>query len=169
MAQDDAVTEQLPPPKNNKKRLLVIMALVVVVGLAAGAAYLLLAGGDKKKPDGRRSHQDRPAQTMLVPFDEKFTVNLRSEDGFTHYLQVPQLQLEVADADVAARVEAIKPKISDRISSLLRSKDMQSVMAPGSDLKLKQEMKQVVNEALGVRDERKGVVEVILPQSFIVQ
>lgn len=170
MAQDEGVTESTPVPKN-KKWLIVIVAGVMVLALAGAAAFMLLSGGSKagKHADKKSAHELEPVKTVLVPFEEKFTVNLRSQDGESHYLQVPSLQMEVVDPEVAKRLEEIKPKISDRISSLLRSKDMQTMLEPGSDVKLKEEMKKVVNETLGVRDEKQGVLEVILPQSFIVQ
>lgn len=170
MAQDEGVTESTPVPKN-KKWLIVIVAGVLVLALAGAAAFMLLSGSGKagKHADKKSAHELEPVKTVLVPFEEKFTVNLRSQDGESHYLQVPSLQMEVVDPEVAKRLEEIKPKISDRISSLLRSKDMQTMQEPGSDVKLKEEMKKVVNETLGVRDEKQGVLEVILPQSFIVQ
>jgi flagellar FliL protein len=170
MAEVEEAVQDAPAPRN-KKRLIVLVAAVLLIALAGTAAFMLLSGGDKegKRADRKSAQQQEPLKTMLVPFEEKFTVNLRSQDGGTHYLQVPTLQMEVADPEVAKRLEEIKPKISDRISSLLRSKDMQAMLEPGSDVKLKEEMKKVVNETLGVRDESKGVVEVIMPQSFIVQ
>lgn len=171
MAQDDQVVEEEVKPQGSKKLIIIIVLFALVLAAGGAAAYFLMSGGDK--PDKRaardREHKEEPVKTILIPFEEKFTVNLRSDDGAPHYLQIPQMHLEVGDAEIAARIEEIKPKIGDRISSLLRSKDMAAMQAPGSDVKLKGEMKSVVNEALGVRDDKKGVREVILPQSFIVQ
>lgn len=162
---------QAAPPRNNKRLVIIIVVAVLMLAVAGAGAYLLLAGGSKegKRAERKSPQEQAPAKTVLVPFEERLTVNLRSQDGRAHYLQVPVLQMEVADAQTAKRLEELKPKVSDRISSLLRSKDMEAMMAPGSDIKLKEEMKQVVNETLGVSDERQGVLEVILPQSFIVQ
>jgi len=161
----ESVPEDVPEaPKRSMLRKIIIVLLVVVLIAGGAVSFLLMNGGKDKK----RHVKEESVHTVLVPFDEKFTVNLRSDDGSTHYLQVPQLQLEVVDSSIAERVEEIKPKISDRISSLLRSKDMNSMMEPGSDIKLKQDLKTVVNDVLGVR-EKNGVREVILPQSFIVQ
>ena len=70
------------------------------------------------------------------------------------------------------KVEEHKSKISDRINSTLRSKSMKEMLEPGSDIKLKEELKATINEALEVKPDdasRKGVKEVILPGSFIVQ
>ncbi len=165
MAED---TQTQAPPRN-KKRLLIVAVAVLVVLLAGVGVFVMLAGGGKEDKRAERAQEPVPAKTVLVPFEERLTVNLRSEDGRIRYLQVPVLHMEVADAATAKRLEELKPKISDRIGSLLRSKDIQTMMAPGSDIKLKEEMKQVVNETLGVSGEGQGVVEVILPQSFIVQ
>ncbi|MBU3737086.1 MAG: flagellar basal body-associated FliL family protein [Methylobacterium sp.] len=90
----------------------------------------------------------------------------------THYLQLPKVELEVASAEVASRIDERKSKISDRISSVLRSRTMSQMLEPGSDIKLKADLKKVVNEALEVSPgevAKSGVKEVIMPASFIVQ
>jgi flagellar FliL protein len=175
MAKDEKVEEVAAAPKS-KKKLILIIAVVVVVLIAGGAAALLMMGGGKDKKDGHakeeNAHEQEHAKTVLVPFEEKFTVNILSDDGSSHYLQVPKLELEVANEEVAKQVEGMKSKISDRVSSVLRQKSMKEMLEPGSDIKLKEELKKVINETLevnaGVAD-KKGVKEVILPASFIVQ
>lgn len=173
MAKDEEVVEGAPAPKK-KKMLIIIIVAVLILAIAGAAAAFLLMGGKAKK--GQEKEKEEPAaehaQTVLVPFEEKFTVNIQADDGSTHYLQVPKVELEVADEEVAHKVEGIKSKLSDRISSLLRKKSMQEMLAPGSDVKLKEELKTVINETMEVRPgdaAKKGVKEVILPASFIVQ
>ena len=172
MAKEEVVEEAAPPPKS-KKMLIIIIAVVLILAIAGGAAAFLLMGGKGKKGSKPEpAHEEEHAKTVMVPFEEKFTVNIQSEDGTTHYLQVPKLELEAANEETAKKVEEQKSKLSDRISSLLRKKTMNEMLAPGSDVKLKEELKKVVNETLEVGPgdaAKKGVKEVILPASFIVQ
>lgn len=173
MAKEEVAAEVVSPRKS--KKLLIIIIAVLVLAIAGGAAAFMLLGGKSKKGHEKEkvAHEEvEHAKTVLVPFEEKFTVNIQSDDGSTHYLQVPRVELEVASDEVAKNVEAMKSKLSDRISSLLRTKTMAQMLEPGSDVKLKEEMKKVVNETLEVRPgdvAKKGVKEVILPASFIVQ
>lgn len=171
MAKEEVAAEAAPPPKS-KKMLIIIIAVVLILAIAGGAAAFLLMGGKGKKGKAEPAHEEEHAKTVMVPFEEKFTVNIQSEDGTTHYLQVPKLELEAANEETAKKVEEQKSKLSDRISSLLRKKTMNEMLAPGSDVKLKEELKKVVNETLEVGPgdaAKKGVKEVILPASFIVQ
>lgn len=173
MAKDEQGAEgQQAAPKSKKGLVIAIIALVLVLALG-GAAALMLMGGKGKKHDKEEEHDaEAQAKPVVVAFEEKFTVNLMSEDGSSHYLQVPKLELEVADAEIAKRIEESKSKISDRISSVLRSKNMNQMLEPGSDIKLKEELKKVINDTLDLSPSeasKKGVKEVILPASFIVQ
>lgn len=167
-----AEEEGAAPAPNNKKKLIIIVVAVFLVLVLAGAAALLLGGSKDKKAKEDTHAAKEQAKPMFVVFEEKFTVNLQSEDGTTHYLQLPKLELEVASAEVAGRIDERKSKISDRISSVLRSRTMSQMLEPGSDIKLKADLKKVVNEALEVSPgevAKSGVKEVIMPASFIVQ
>lgn len=174
MAKDEAEPEV--KPAKSKKMLIIIVAVVLVVAIAGGAAAFLLMNGGKDKKGHKAEKPARveaePAKTVMVPFEEKFTVNIQSGDGSAHYLQVPKLELEVASEETAKLVEERKSKLSDRISSLLRTRTMEQMLEPGSDVKLKEDLKKVVNETLEIRPgevAKKGIKEVILPASFIVQ
>lgn len=171
MAKDEEVAEAPPAPKK-KKLLIIIIATVLVLAIAGGAAVMLL-GGKKKHGKGDDEEdaaaKEASSKPVVVSFDEKFTVNLRTDDGVNHFIQVPKLELEVADDKAAKQIEESKAKVSDRISSTLRSKSMKEMMEPGSDIKLKEELRNVINQTVGIKDSRKGVTEVIMPASFIVQ
>jgi flagellar FliL protein len=174
MAKDEAEPEV--KPAKSKKMLIIIVAVVLVVAIAGGGAAFLLSGGKDKKGHDKKEKaahaETESAKTVMVPFEEKFTVNIQSSDGSAHYLQVPKLELEVASEETAKLVEEKKSKLSDRISSLLRTRTMEQMLEPGSDVKLKEDLKKVVNETLGIRPgevAKKGIKEVILPASFIVQ
>jgi flagellar FliL protein len=173
MAKDEkSVEEEAPAPKPKKKKLLIIIiVLVVVLALLGAGAFFMLSGGKSKKHGEDDAKDEKSANTVVVAFEEKFTVNLQAEDGSMHYLQVPKVELEVGSDKVAKEIEEHKSKISDRISSVLRSRTMKDMQQPGSDLKLKDDLKKIINETLELKgsERGKGVKEVILPASFIVQ
>lgn len=161
-----------PAPNNKKKLIIIIVGVLFLILVLAGAAAFLLGGSKDKKAKEEVHAAKEQAKPVFVVFEEKFTVNLQSEDGSTHYLQLPKVELEVASAEVASRIDERKSKISDRISSVLRSRTMSQMLEPGSDIKLKADLKKVVNEALEVSPgevAKSGVKEVIMPASFIVQ
>lgn len=164
MAEHKAEVDGEAAPKSKKKILIIIIAAVLVLALAGGAAIMLMGGKKKDKDEGE--HAQEAHKTATVAFEEKFTVNLHSEDGGNHFMQVPKMELEVTDDKVAKQIEEKKAKVMDRISSTLRGKSMKDMMEPGSDLKLKEELKAEINKVL---EHGKGVEEVILPASFIVQ
>ena len=176
MAKDEPAAESTAAPKSKKMLIIIVAALVVVLVLGGGAAFLLMGGKAKKHGDkehaGEVVDEEHAKPAPMVAFEEKFTVNLQADDGSSHYLQVPKIELEMADEVSAKKVEERKAKISDRINSTLRSKSVKEMLAPGSDLKLKEELKKVINDALEIKPAdvaKKGVKEVILPASFIVQ
>lgn len=175
MAKEEVGATEGKPPRSKKMLVIIIVAVLVLAVAGAAAAFLLVGGKGKKGHDKEKAVHEEPAKeakTVLVPFEEKFTVNIQSEDGSPHYLQVPKLELEVANEETAKLVEERKSKLSDRISSLLRTRTMAEMLQPGSDVKLKDDLKKVVNETLEISPgevSKKGVKEVILPASFIVQ
>jgi len=175
MAKDPQPEEGAAAPKSKKMLIIIIAVLVLAVGGGA-AAFLLMSGGKKKHADKEHAEEvvdeEHAKPAPMIVFEEKFTVNLQSDDGSSHYMQVPKLELEMASDVVAKKVEERKSKISDRINSTLRGKTVKEMLEPGSDLKLKEELKNVINETLEIKPEdakSKGVKEVILPASFIVQ
>jgi len=168
MAKEE-VAQESPAPKKKKLLVIIIIAVLLIV-IAAAGAMLLLGGKKKHGKDGDEEEGDKGKEVpVMIAFEEKFTVNLMTEDGSNHFLQIPKLELEMADAKSAKEVEEKKSKVSDRISSVLRSKTMSELQKPGSDLKLKEDLRKAINGALDLKGGSKGVKEVILPSSFLVQ
>lgn len=155
------------PAAPKKGLLMIVIAIVVAVAVGSGAAMYLTGGKKKHHRDDAEMDDSMPIPTVV--FKDEFIVNLVSTDGASHFMRVPKLELEVASDSVAAKVEANRSKIADRISSTLRSKSVQDMLQQGSDVKLKEELRNVINDTLEYKDERRGVREVILPGSFIVQ
>jgi flagellar FliL protein len=166
MAKEGMVAAAPAAPK--KGLLMIIVAIVVAVAIGGGAA-MYMTGGKKHHHKEEADDMDDSTPIPTVVFKDEFIVNLTSSDGVSHFMRVPKVELEVASESVGARVEANRSKIADRISSTLRSKSMQDMLQPGSDVKLKEELRNVINDTLEYKDERRGVREVILPGSFIVQ
>lgn len=177
MAKDEKAAESAAAPKSKKMLIIIIAVVVLVLALGGGAAFLLMGGKGKKHADKEHAqeevvNEEHAKPPPMVAFEEKFTVNLQSEDGSSHYMQVPRIELEMSSEEAAKKVEMLKSKMSDRINSTLRSKSVKEMLEPGSDLRLKEDLKKVINEALGIKPSeaaKKGVKEVILPASFIVQ
>ena len=175
MARDDKGSEEkapAPPPKSSKMVLVLVIVLVLVLAAGGATIFMLMSGGKNKSKkhsadegDGEEAAAGKPA---IVALEDKFTVNLQADDGSQHYLQVPKVELEVGSAEGAALIEERKGKVSDRISTILRSRTMKDMQAPGSDIKLKEDLKAVINESLQLKGS-KAVKEVILPSSFIIQ
>lgn len=166
MAKEGNAAPAAAAPK--KGFLMIVVAVVVAVAIGAGAA-MMMSGGKKKHRKADMDDVDDSAKVPLVVFKDELVVNLMSTDSEGHFMRVPRVELEVASENVATRVEENRSKIGDRISSTLRSKTYQDMMQPGSDIKLKEELRQVINDTLEYKDEHRGVKEVILPGSFIVQ
>ena len=166
MAKEGNMAAASAAPK--KGMLVIVLAVVVAVAIGGGAAMMMTGG----KKHHRKADMDEGDDSMKIPtvvFKDEFIVNLASTDGAAHFMRVPKVELEVASESVTARVEENRSKIADRISSTLRSKSAADMMQQGSDVKLKEELRNVINETLEYKDERRGVREVILPGSFIVQ
>lgn len=165
----DGNMEAAMPAAPNKNMLMIVIAIVVAVAIGAGAA-MMMGGGKKKHKKADAEEMDDSVPVPTVVFKDEFIVNLMSSDGVGgHFMRVPKVELEVSGESAAAKVEANKAKISDRISSTLRSKTMEDMLKPGSDKELKDELRKVINETLSKDGDYRGVKEVILPGSFIVQ
>lgn len=165
----DGNMEAAMPAAPNKNMLMIIIAIVVAVAIGAGAA-MMMGGGKKKHKQADAEEMDDSLPVPTVAFKDEFIVNLMSSDGAGgHFMRVPKIELEVSGEKAAAKVEAKRSKISDRISSVLRSKTMEDMLKPGSDKQLKEELRNEINKTLSGDSDYKGVKEVILPGSFIVQ
>lgn len=166
MAKEGNTAPAAAPKKNI---LMIVVAVIVAIAIGAGAA-MMMSGGKKKH---RKADMDEMDDSVTVPhviFKDEIVVNLMSAvDGEGHYIRVPKIELEVASESVAAKIEANRSKIGDRISSTLHGKSYQEMMQPGSDVKLKEDLRKVINDTLEYKDERRGVKEVLLPSLFIVQ
>ncbi len=166
MAKEGNAAPAVAAPK--KGILTIVIAVVVAIAIGAGAATFL-SGGKKKHRKGDVDEADESVKLPLVVFKDEVVVNLLSTEGEDHFIRVPKIELEVSSEAVAEKVEENRSKISDRISSTLRSKTRQDLRQAGGDLKLKEDLRKVINDTLEYKDERRGVREVILPGSFIVQ
>jgi flagellar FliL protein len=167
MAKDGEMAAAMPAAPN-KGMLMIIIALVVAVAIGAGAA-MMMGGGKKKHKKADAEDMEESISVPAVVLKDEFIVNLMSSDGTGgHFMRVPKVELEVANERVAKKLDENRSKVSDRISSTLRKQTVEDMLQAGSDIKLKEELRTVINETLEYKEGR-GVLEVILPGSFIVQ
>lgn len=167
MAKEGNAAPVAAAPKKNM--LMIIVAVIVAIAIGAGAAMMMSGGKKKQRKADKEEYDDYEQAPLVIAFKDEYVVNLTSADNITHFMRLPKVELEVANESVAARVEENKSKIGDRISTTLRAKTYEDMSQQGSDVKLKEELKAVINESLGYKDEDRGVREVLFPVSVIVQ
>jgi flagellar FliL protein len=158
--------EEKPHGGGNKLMIIVILLLVVLIGGIGGVGYLVLSGhnplggGDgaqatheAKKPDGP------PVFSKL----DTFVVNLAGPSG--SLLQV-DMQAQLANADAQNQLTAYMPKVRSAVILLLSAKTPEELATPEGKLKLKNQVKEVINGAMDSGDE--PVTSVVFT-SFIIQ
>ena len=150
-------------PSGNKKTMVILVAglLVVVLALAGAVAYLFL--GKKEEGHGGAA----PKKASELPVFEKidtFVVNLAGSGGM---LQI-EFQAELADGGHAQVLKAYMPKIRSALIMLLSSKTSQELATPEGKAKLKNQIRQVINESVSDSGLSAPVTGVVFT-SFIVQ
>lgn len=94
---------------------------------------------------------------------QPFTVNLVD---LNQYLQI-ELTLQGASPEVEATVAMLMPKVRHEMILLLSSKDAAEILTPGGKVKLAEDIKHVINEAIDLSGKH-GVTNVLFA-SFLVQ
>lgn len=149
-----------------KKLIIIIVAVLVLVGGGVGA---FLALGKKKAPEGEEGGEDtgegaKEGEEVELPPAvlplETFIVNLRVKGSFLK----TTIQLEFSEPELPKTVEHETPKIRDAIIRVLTAKDAADILTVEGKEKLREEIKQSVNEALKSDD----VTNVFLTE-FIIQ
>ena len=160
-------------PKKSKKMLFIIIGVVVLI-LGGAGAFFALSGG--KKADGEEgeegAEEEEPAAEhgaeggehgevagSIVPLDP-FIVNLQVKGSFLKTV----IQLEFGDPGQPHTFEADLPKVRDSIIRTLSSKQAQDILSIEGKERLREEVKNSVNNAIGSED----VVNVFFTE-FIVQ
>ena len=162
-------------PKKSKKMLFIIIGVVVVV-LVGGGAFFMMSG--KKAADGEEEGSEEVADGeaeghgeggkgghggalsgSIVPLDT-FIVNLQVKGSFLK----TTIQLEFGEPGQPHTLEQDMPKVRDAIIRIMSGKTAQDILSVEGKEKLREEVKDGVNNAMGSED----VVNVYFTE-FIVQ
>lgn len=124
-----------------------VVALVVVVGASLGGAYLMIKKLQPAAP--------APAAAAAVTTDlsgatvlklDEFVTNLA--DTNPRYIKVT-MQLVISGATEQTRLQKNMPRVRDTVVQLLNTKKSMEVTGNEGANKLKSDVKDVVNKALG--------------------
>lgn len=174
MAEEKKVVEKGPGDDKPKgggghKLMMLVLLLMVVLLVAVGAVgYLLLSGnsgsataGDKAKAHASESKK-HDAPPIFAKLDT-FVVNLA---GGNALLQV-DMQAELADEAAQKKLTDYMPKIRSAVILLLSAKTSQELASSAGKLKLKNQVKMVINGAM--ESDSDEPIKSIVFTSFIIQ
>lgn len=149
-AQADAAAEGgETPPK--KKRSLVKMGLFfglpVLLALGAAAYFFLLSGGEEvaEGEEGAAHAQAGPPPVFVNLPD--MLVNLTAAGGERAVLKLV-VALEVADAEAAAKIDPVMPRVIDNFQVFLRELRVEDLSGSAGMFRLKEELVRRVNLAV---------------------
>jgi len=177
---EDAKAAAAPAPAGGNKKLMIIVIVLLVLVLAAIGglgAYLFL--GQKHAADATASgahgaaaeHADEPKKKEKKegpPIFEKvepFVVNLSG--GPTAPMLQLEMQAELYDEAAKTNFKAYMPKIRSAVILLLSSKSEEEVASAEGKVKLRAQIKRIMNESMDAAEEEP--VESVLFTSFIIQ
>lgn len=177
---EDAKAAAAPAPAGgNKKLMMIVIVLLVLVLAAIGGlgAYLFL--GQKHAAEATASgahgaaaeHAEEPKKKEKKegpPIFEKvepFVVNLSG--GPTAPMLQLEMQAELMDEAAKTNFKAYMPKIRSAVILLLSSKTEEDVASAEGKVKLRAQIKRIMNESMDAAEEEP--VDSVLFTSFIIQ
>jgi flagellar FliL protein len=158
-----AMPEEKPRGGGNKIMIIVVLLLVVLIGGVGFVGYTMLLGHGS----GAQSQASQPKKSDVPPVFAKldtFVVNLSGSTGAL--LQV-DMQCELSDADAQKRLTDYMPKVRSAVILLLSAKTAEELGSPEGKLKLKNQVKMVINGAMDSGGDEP--VKSVLFTSFIIQ
>ena len=169
----EEVKDAKPAAGGGNKLMLVVIVLLVLVLAALGGlgAYLYLssnkpADGTAAATEEKHEEVKKKEKKEGPPVFEKlepFVVNL---SGSNSMLQV-ELQAELFDEPAKAKLKDYLPKVRSAVILLLSAKTEQELQSADGKVKLKAQIKKIMNEAMDAAEEEP--VENVLFTSFIIQ
>lgn len=164
MARDKAKEEPPAeePPKKKSKLILILIVLLVLGGAGGGAAWYFL-----QPAAGQAEHKEEKPKPPVFVTLETFTVNLQTDGGSEHYLQVG-IDLKVTEQSVVDLVKLHMPEIRSGVLLLLSSKSAEQIGSLEGKQKLSAEIQEQVNKPLNAKATGKGVTGVFFT-SFVIQ
>jgi flagellar FliL protein len=165
-------------PKKSKKMLFIIVGVVVLVLIGAGAFFMMSGGKKAAEGEGEEGAEEAEAPAeghgeggkegghgggalsgSIVPLDT-FIVNLQVKGSFLK----TTIQLEFGEPGQPHTLESDMPKVRDAVIRIMSGKTAQEILSVEGKEKLREEVKDGVNNAMGSED----VVNVYFTE-FIVQ
>ena len=158
MAKEEAPAEEAKP-KGGSKKLIIIVAIVLVLVLGGAGAFFAMKG--KAKPATETAEEETAAEgeeeggeeggkslaPAILPL-ETFIVNLQVKGSFLK----TTIQLEFVTPELPTTVENEVPKVRDSVIRVLSSKSSAEILTPDGKEKLRQELRDAINQALGSDD-----------------
>lgn len=155
----------------SKLMLIVIILLVLLLAAVGGlAAYLFTHMNKPATADASQAHDVKPKKKKkdgAPPIFQKmdtFVVNLTGDQAALLQLDV---QAELADEESQKKFSDYMPKIRSALILLLSSKTAAELATPDGKVKLKAQMKQIINESMDAADDEP--VASVAFTSFIIQ
>ncbi|HJU49561.1 MAG TPA: flagellar basal body-associated FliL family protein [Pseudogulbenkiania sp.] len=151
------------------KLMIIVIALLLLVLVAVGglAAYMFTSLHSPAGGAHAEQAAEKPKKKDGPPIFEKldtFVVNLAGSGG--NMLQV-DMQAELANEESKKKFTEYMPKIRSALILLLSSKASEELATPEGKVKLKAQVKKIINESMDAGDE--SPVENILFTAFIIQ
>ncbi|TDR82936.1 flagellar basal body-associated FliL family protein [Paludibacterium purpuratum] len=162
---DKGAPEEKPRGGGNKLMIIVALLLVVLIGGVGGVGYMMFfshnsAGGQAQAAAQPKKSDAPPVFSKL----DTFVVNLSGQGSAL--LQV-DMQAELTDASAQERLTSYMPKVRSAVILLLSAKSAEELGTPEGKLKLKNQVKQVINGAMDSGGDEP--VKSVLFTSFIIQ
>jgi flagellar protein FliL len=163
---DKGAGEEKPHGGGNKLLILVILLLVVLIGGLGGVGYMVFSGHSPFGGSAAATQHDTKKSDAPPVFSklDTFVVNLSGPSGAL--LQV-DMQAELSDADAQKRLTDYMPKVRSAVILLLSAKSPEELATSEGKLKLKTQVKQVINGAMDSGGDEP--VKNVLFTSFIIQ
>lgn len=172
MAEEPKKADKEKKPGGGNKLLIIVVVLLVLVLAAVGglAAFVLTnKGGAAAGAHGEKHEEAKPKKKREGPpvFEkmETFVVNLAGTEG--SLLQV-EMQAELDEEKTRQKFKDYMPKIRSAVILLLSSKHANELATPEGKVKLRAQVKKIINESMEAGEEEQPV-ESVLFTSFIIQ
>ena len=177
------------PKKKGKGKLIIIIVAVVLLAAIGGGAALFLGGGQKPAEGGEGEEQHKEVAYQTARLDT-FIVNLSESSAFIKVTLLIEYDPSVfvraaghgkggghasgeggsggekAEGGLPPQMKEREPMIKDAIIRILSSKTTQEVLTVEGKEKLKEELIEGINEAIGLEE---GPVVNVYFIEFIIQ
>ena len=158
--------EEGAKPKKGKKLIIIIVLLLLLLGGGGAGVYFSGILGEEKPAEeatttegeegaegeadnaaeGEKPTDEAPASTVLLQLPE-FLVNLNTGGRGVSYLKM-SVMLEIPNAEMQPRIEALQPKIMDILNTYLRELRASDLEGSAGIYRLREELLMRINKAV---------------------